>query len=157
MNNDNIKNQFHQIDSNIPTRDEICIYNSLDERMALKHFLHRSADEIENYFKTEAGEAAFYGEDLLHMGPRAFQYYFPAYRHYLESTEAEDDFETAQSIIGTIKQRYKHEKSSLVPIKEEVLQCLDYLVNHPVKFNLEGEFKAVLEEGKHMLKAVARL
>lgn len=155
MNNDDI----YQLKKNIPTAEEICVYGTLEERTAVEHFFTRSVSEIEALFKGERGEAAFYGEDLTYMGPKAFQYYFPAYLHYIESSEAEDDFETAQSVIGTIYSRMMifGNTESILPIKEEVIRCLRYIVNHPDKFHLVGELETVFEEGKHMLAAVERL
>lgn len=149
----------HHSRQSIPTREDISIYNTLDEREAVKHFLNRTVEEIEELFMRGEGDASFYGEDMTYMGPKAFQYYFPAYLHYLESSVAEDDFETAQSVIGTIyaKLVLGDEKESIIPVKDKVIQCLQYLVDHPEKFHLEGEFADVLERGKTMLEKVKNL
>jgi hypothetical protein len=55
-----------------PTREEINVYDSLDERVAVERFLGKNLEEAEALF----GEnLCRYTEDLMWMGPVAFRYY----------------------------------------------------------------------------------
>ena len=72
----------------IPTREDINVYGSLDEQAACDHFFGENLKEAEDLFRENS---QFYQEDLMWMGPRAFRYYVNAAINYLQSESAGGD------------------------------------------------------------------
>ena len=62
-----------------------CPNGSLDEGSACKHFLGKTLTEAEALFREAS---LYYQEDLMWMGPRAFQFYLPAALNDLKSEAA---------------------------------------------------------------------
>ena len=72
----------------IPTEKQINLYNSLDEFRAVKNFLGLDHDSALRLFKENF---LYYQEDLMFMGPTAFEFYiFDAFRYLNEAII--DDF-----------------------------------------------------------------
>ena len=75
----------------LPTRNDINVFDSLDERIACDHFFGKSLEEAEQLFRELP---LVYQEDLMWMGPVAFRYYVTAVIGYIKS-----DFATGDSDI----------------------------------------------------------
>lgn len=56
----------------LPTRQDINVHDSLDERSACEHFLGKSLLEAETLFRENS---LYYQEDLMFMGASAFRFY----------------------------------------------------------------------------------
>src|SRR3981081_234663 len=72
----------------LPTRDEINVHGSPDEESACEHFFGKTQAEAERLFRSNS---AYYQEDLMWMGPRAFHFYLPAAASYVMSDAARGD------------------------------------------------------------------
>ena len=70
----------------LPTRDEINVFDSLDERCAVEHFLGKSLVEAEALFRENF---LYYQEDLMFMGARAFCFYVRAAINFLRDPESQ--------------------------------------------------------------------
>lgn len=97
----------------LPTKEEINVHNSLDERSACEHFLGKTLEEAESLFRENALR---HQEDLMWMGPVAFCYYVPAYVHYLESPDSNGDSDAVSCFIGLLEFRLKYCRDHLLPI-----------------------------------------
>jgi hypothetical protein len=62
-----------------PSREEINVYDSLDERSACRNFLGKTLDQAEALFRESS---LYYQEGLMWMGPVAFRYYIQAAINY---------------------------------------------------------------------------
>ncbi|MFM7315484.1 MAG: hypothetical protein ACKO5E_00925, partial [bacterium] len=71
-----------------PTEQEINVYDSLDERCAVKNFVGKSQQEAELMFRENF---LTYQEDLMWMGPVAFAYYLVPAMNYLKSIHSNGD------------------------------------------------------------------
>lgn len=66
----------------VPTESEINIYDTLDEKRAVDHFLGKSVEQAEQLFIENSLK---YQEDLMWMGPKAFYYYLESVLRYLQN------------------------------------------------------------------------
>ena len=78
-------NEQRSTPSPIPSRSDINVFDTLDERDACEHFLGKNIDEAEALFREDF---LCYQEDLMWMGPRAFRYYVHAAINYIHSDAA---------------------------------------------------------------------
>ena len=93
-----------------PTPDEISPFGTLDEIDALEHFGGKTLLEAEVLFR-ENGQ--FYAEDLMWMGSKAFCYYLPAARKYLESDASSGDYEFVSGLCTACGFRFDEEFESV--------------------------------------------
>ena len=70
--------------------------------MAAAHFLGKSIEEAELLFREDS---ARYQEDLMWMGPRAYEYYVEAARRYAASAHAADDAEFVDALAEIVRFR----------------------------------------------------
>ncbi|WP_435007341.1 hypothetical protein P12x_004665 [Tundrisphaera lichenicola] len=59
----------------LPSAEEINVFDSLDERAAVRRFLGKDLRQARELFRDNF---LAYQEDLMRMGPRAFAFYLPA-------------------------------------------------------------------------------
>jgi hypothetical protein len=85
--------------THIPTRDEINIYNSPDEQCACRNFLGQNLDEAQRLF---ADNSITYQEDLMWMGPVAFNFYVNAAISYIQSESAKHDSDIIDCFAGIL-------------------------------------------------------
>jgi hypothetical protein len=55
----------------LPKKDEINVYGSLDEKRATEHFLGKTLEQAKSLFRMNN---LCYFEDLMWMGPKAFNF-----------------------------------------------------------------------------------
>ena len=96
----------------IPTRTDINVYDSLDERSACERFLGKSLDEAETLFRQNTMGPI---QDLLWMGPVAFRFYVRAAITYIESEYADGDSDSINSLAGTLSHWQEYDPAELVP------------------------------------------
>ena len=89
-----------QLRMSTPKQDQIDVFGTLDERKACKHFLGKTVDEAVRLFEENA---LFYQEDLMFMGPVAFQYYVPAFVRYIDSAVGDSD--AVNCFVGLLEHR----------------------------------------------------
>ncbi|HET6423072.1 MAG TPA: hypothetical protein VFG20_05275 [Planctomycetaceae bacterium] len=115
----------------LPTRDEINVFDSLDERVACRNFLGKTLNDAEALFRDNA---LFFSEDLMWMGPVAFGFYVPAYISYLESDAANHDADAVNCFLGVLQYRVEHYASDLIPIAAQLAAACRYVLDHYDKF-----------------------
>jgi hypothetical protein len=100
-----------QMNTRLPSAEEINVFDSLDERSAVEHFLGKDLEQAEALFRED-----HYWEDLMWMGPIAFRFYVSAAINYLLSDEAENDAYAASSFCSLIGFRLDHKPADVVPV-----------------------------------------
>src|SRR6476659_4855107 len=117
----------------IPTREQINVDDSLDERVACEHFLGKSVAEAEALFRDNA---LLYQEDLMWMGPVAFRYYVTAIIRYIQSEAASGDPDIINCFAGLLEFRLEHEPNELRPIMDQLSSICRYVVERYQKFDV---------------------
>ena len=120
----------------LPTREEINIHDSLDERSACKNFLGKTLPEAEAMFQ-EAPLA--YQEDLMFMGLVAFRFYVQAAISYIESESATRDSDMINCFTGVLEHRLEWEQGELVPISGRLASVCAFIIDHYNHFDLTPE------------------
>ncbi len=98
----------------LPTEEEINVFDSLDERVAVKHFLGKDLAQATSLFRENFLR---YQEDLMWMGPIAFQFYVRAAIEYLLSEDADNDADAVNTFCGLIEFRLKNDASEIAAAK----------------------------------------
>lgn len=119
---------------NLPAESEINVHGSLDERTAVEHFLGKSVAEAELLFRENS---AYYQEDLMWMGPRAFSYYIPAAVRYLESEDARGDAQLVSALYDIISFRADTDPEGFAPALDPVREGLAYVIGAFDKFEVD--------------------
>jgi hypothetical protein len=120
----------------IPTFDEINVHNTLDERSACEHFLGKNLEEAELLFHQNS---AYYQEDLMWMGPKAFCYYVESVIRYLQSDVAANDSAIISCFAGILEFRLSSDKAELLPVAKRLASACEYVINHWNKFSISAE------------------
>jgi len=120
----------------LPTREEINVYDSLDERTACEHFLGKNLAEAEALFRKNSFP---YLEDLMFMGASAFRFYIQAAIRYLESDAAQNDYETVDYFAALLEYRIDCEAEDLRPIADPLASVCGSLIQQSDKFDLRPE------------------
>ncbi len=121
------------INMRIPRREDFNIHDSLDERAACKHFLGKSLQEAEVMF---SGNALYYQEDFIYMGPVAFRYYYSVFLAYLQSDKADGDSGTVSSIAHVLEFRLQHDEKQLIVIAPQLAALCRYVLDQYDKFTI---------------------
>jgi hypothetical protein len=138
---------------NLPTEDEINVHNSLDERAASEHFLNQTLEQAEALFRDNS---AYYQEDLMWMGPKAFAFYLQAAINYLKSDHSRGDYHFVDCLYGIVMFRSEQEEFSLA--LDRVREMVDYVIDNYEKFEVNevvygdvlGKYKQLQEQLKHI-------
>ena len=138
----------------LPTKDELNIYNSLDEITASKHFYNKTLNEAEALFRENS---LSYGQDLMWMGPRAFNFYLQAATNYLQSDYSAGDSDIVNCLYSVVEYRWK-EKEFLLAI-DGVNTMIDYVIDNYDKFEVDntiyGDLLAIYRRIQGQLKDMA--
>jgi hypothetical protein len=113
----------------LPGRQDINVYDSLDERCACEHFLGKSLAEAEALFRESP---IYYQGDMMWMGAAAFRYYLPAAVQFIRSEAADSDF--VAHFSGTLEFRLEHEPEGLIPVAEQLVALCRYVIEHWSRF-----------------------
>lgn len=116
----------------LPTKDEINVHNSLDEITACEHFFNKTLLEAEELFRENS---SYYQEDLMWMGPRAFNFYLRSVINYLQSDNSAGDDHLIDCLYEIFVFRSK-EKEFLLAI-DNVNKLIDYVINNYKKFDID--------------------
>ncbi len=127
-------NLQHENHGPLPTREDINVFDSLDERCACDHFLGKNMDEAQALF---SDNFLRYQEDLVFMGPRAFRFYVHAAMQYLMSPDASGDGDAANSFAGLLEFRLEHERNEVQPVAGELARICNYLFENISRFECE--------------------
>lgn len=117
----------------LPSAEEINIYDTLDERCAVEHFLGKDLGEAEALFNENS---LHYQEDLMFMGHRAFCFYVRAAINYLKSDSSCGDSDMANTFCGLLEYRLDYESVELSPVKSELRAAVDYILSNFAKYEI---------------------
>src|SRR5271168_1496163 len=127
----------------LPTAEEINVFDSLDELDAVEHFLGKDLEQAQSLFRENFLR---YEEDLMFMGPRAFQFYVPAAMNYLLSSESNGDREAVSSFYYLIDHGLVHEPAKITAvapiIREGVLGILENFDRYECDGSIDGKVAA---------------
>lgn len=120
----------------LPTREEINIHDSLDERNACAHFLGKTLKQAEELFRENSID---YQEDLMWMGIGAFKYYVQAFISYIQSKESAGDSDAINCFAGLLEFRVEREQENLNPIAQQLANACRYIISHYDRFDVTTE------------------
>jgi hypothetical protein len=132
-----------------PTAEEINVFDSLDERYAVEHFLGKDLDQAEALFRDNF---LYYQEDLMWMGPKAFRFYLPAAINFLLGTESAGGSDAASSFCGVLEYRLDCDPAEIDAvgrvIREGILGILEnferFGCNREIYGDVAARFRALL-------------
>lgn len=127
----------------LPTREEINVYNSLDEYAACESFLGKTLDEAEGLFRESFFQAQ---EDLMWMGPVGFRFYVPAAIRYLQSEKSNGDSDAINCFVGLLEFRWENEPEEVRPIAPQLAAALHYILENHQKFDADFEIYGDLRQ-----------
>ncbi len=87
-----------------PTAEEIGYWGALDADLALKQFLGKSVEQIEE--ELSCSEPCYYAEALGVAGPVAFCYYLPALTWYMAERAGPEDELSLSSFLGAVYEQF---------------------------------------------------
>lgn len=125
---------------NLPTAEEINIHGSPDEASACEHFLGKTLLQAEKLFRDNA---SYYQEDLMWMGPKAFNFYLQALIKYLESADADGDDHIIDCMYEIVSFRMDHEGFPLAV--DRVKSMISYILGNFEKFDVDEKIYGNLE------------
>jgi hypothetical protein len=117
----------------VPSRNDINVHDSLDERSACEHFLGKTIEQAEALFRENF---LFYQEDLMWMGPAAFRYYIQAAINYIQSEASTGDSAIVNCLTSLLEFRLEQESSELEPVAEKLAALCGYILDHYRRFDL---------------------
>lgn len=124
--------------TSIPSKKDLNVYDSLDEKSAVENFFGKDLIEAENLFKENFQK---YQEDLMWMGCRGFEYYVIAAINYLKSTIVENndegDLEAFCKLINyRIESEDKFKESAKRVLEEPIKDFLNLKISEKMKSRL---------------------
>ena len=127
---------------NVPSRDDIDVYHSLDELEAVANFVGKSQKEAETLFQESS-----YLDDLLFMGPKAFVFYLTAAVNYVVSeASAGDDSILSEMLIAV---SYRAE-SGFDILNDDVIRSVDFVLENYARFEVDetsyGDLRAQFQD-----------
>ena len=120
----------------LPTRQDINIHDSLEERSACEHFLGKSLEQAEELFRENS---LYYQEDLMFMGAPAFRFYVQAAISYIHSDAAAGDSDIISCFASILEQRLEFEAQELVSVAPQLGSVCRYIIEHYDRFALTPE------------------
>ena len=116
----------------VPTRDEVNVYNSLDEITACEHFCGKTLEEADALFRENG---LHYCQDLMWMGSKAFTFYLQAAINYLQSEASREDSDMINCLKGVVE--YRKNEEAFDSARDRVRSMVDYVINHYDKFDVD--------------------
>ena len=136
---------------NLPTREELNVDDSLDERCACQHFIGKTLEQAEALF---CENFLYYQEDLSHMGPLAFRFYVPAAVKYIQSDAALGDSDAINCFIGMLELRWNHERKDLLPMVQQLSSACTFVLENYSRFDVNEEIYGDLCVRYTMIRAL---
>src|SRR5258706_7209530 len=126
----------------LPTRQDINVHDSLDERSACEHFLGKSLQQAEALFRQNS---LYYQEDLMFMGASAFRFYVQAAISYIRSEASDGDSDIISCISSILEHRLEFEAKELVLVAPKLASVCRYILEHYDRFHLTPEINGDLQ------------
>jgi hypothetical protein len=127
----------------LPTAEEINVFDSLDELDAVEHFLGKDLEQAQSLFRENFLR---YQEDLMFMGPKAFQFYVLAAIKYLLSSESNGDSDAVSSFCSLIDHGLNYEPAKITAvapiIREGILGILENFERYECNRSIYGDVAA---------------
>src|SRR5260221_10826007 len=120
----------------LPTRQDINVHDSLDERSACEHFLGKTLQEAEALLRENS---LYYQEDLMFMGASAFRFYVQAAITYIQSEAATGDSAIVSCFASILEHRLEYEAEELRPVADRLAAICGYVIEHYSRFDLTPE------------------
>lgn len=98
----------------LPTEEEINAFDTLDERFAVENFLGKDLEQARTLFRENFLR---YQEDLMFMGPKAFQFYVRAAIDSLCDPASNEDSDAVSSFCSVIEYRLECEPDEILPVR----------------------------------------
>lgn len=127
--------------SPIPSREDINVFDSLDERSACENFLGKNLAEAEDLFNENF---LTYQEDLMFMGPRAFRYYVQAAIRFITSNADGNDI---SFFLMVIRHRLEFERDEVKPVARIISDACGHVIENWPAFAEEAEAYGDILEG----------
>jgi len=118
----------------LPTKEDINVYNSLDEISAQKNFLNKTIEEAELLFRENSIK---YQEDLMWMRIKAFDFYMQSLINYLQSDYSKGDSDIINCMYDNIEFQMNNNNFSIAT--NSVKTMIDYVIIDYNKFDVEEE------------------
>jgi hypothetical protein len=130
----------------LPADEEINVHNSLDEITASEHFLGKTVEQAEALFRENS---AYYQEDLMWMGPRAFHFYLQAVINYLRSDHSAGDDHLIDCLYEIVVFRSQEEGFSIA--RERVNEMIDHIIENYARYEVDaGIYGDLLEKYRRL-------
>jgi hypothetical protein len=120
------------MDNAIPTFEEINVYDTLDERVAVTNFLGKDRQAAEALFRENF---VYYQEDLMWMGPKAFCYYLPAALAYVVSDESNIGSTELSMLLNVIEFQLRYNEEAIAPVFPALRYGIDELLDSFDRFD----------------------
>jgi hypothetical protein len=121
--------------SDIPPASDINVFDSLDERSAVDHFLGKDLSQAEALFRDNF---IYYQDDLMWMGPRAFCYYVQAAIAYLTSPCSDGDSDAASSFCTVVEFRVDTDRNLIEPVVPTLRDAIRSLMTDLPRFAMDA-------------------
>ena len=118
----------------LPIESDINIYNSQDEIVACEHFLDKTLEQAEILFQENS---SYYQEDLMWMGPQAFNFYLQSVINYLKSDHSVNDDHLIDCLYEIVIFRMEEEEFSIAI--DRVQEMTNYVISNYEKFNIDSD------------------
>jgi hypothetical protein len=132
----------------LPTEKDINVFNSFDERDAVKHFLGKDLEQATSLFQENF---LYYQEDLMWMGPIAFCFYVRAARKYLLSEDSDNDAEAVNTFCGLIEFRLKYDASEIAAAKAIICEGIRLILERFDRYGCAREIYGDVAKRYHAL------
>jgi hypothetical protein len=120
----------------LPSRQEINVYDSLDERCACEHFLGKTLEQAETLFRENS---LYYQEDLMFMGIVAFRFYVQAATSYIRSDASHGDSAIISCLVSILEFRLEHEAAKITSVADQLASICSYIDKNYERFDLAPE------------------
>jgi hypothetical protein len=137
----------------IPSASEINVHDTPEERLACLHFSGATREDIRDRIQDDG---MMLQEDLMWMGPTAFNFYLGAFIDYIQSEQARGDDFIVYSLYNTIEFRLYYENKSLDYEKISIL--VDTVISLYDRFDVDdnayGDLKKKYSELSRRISAM---
>jgi hypothetical protein len=127
----------------LPTSDEINVYGSLDEKVALQHFLGKTPEQAEALFREDSLHKLF---DLMWMGPKAFCFYVPAAVNYIRSNASSGDSDAISCFLAVLEFRRAYERDEVTARLPDLRTGVRYILENWARFDIDPDIYGDLWE-----------
>ena len=138
--------------NSIPSAADINVFNTLDEKHAVKNFLGKNLAQAEAMFRENF---LHYQEDLFWMGPKAFCFYVLAAMNYLRSEQSSGDADAANTFRGCVEFQAEQHSGGIAPALPAIRECLRAMLDEIDRYDCDPDIYG--DMAKKYQKLLAKL